>query len=108
HGYPRYSPDGGHDAAVSFLAPPFAPESGSVRTALVETEQALRVPNGGHKPGGDWTKDNDVAWTPETAMMALAFAGVGDDAQARQLLRYLDSHRTGLGALPEKVDSVPK
>lgn len=108
HGYPRYSPDGGHDAAVAFLSPPFAPASNRVRAALMETEAALRVPNGGHKPGGDWNKDVDVAWTPETSMMALAFAGFGDEDQARGLLGYLDANRTALGALPEKVDSTPK
>jgi glucoamylase len=108
HGYPRYAPEGGRDAAVSFLAPPFAPASQDVRTALIATEAALRVPNGGHKPGEDWVKDIDVAWTPETSMMALAFAGFGDEDRARSLLRYLDTHRTDLGALPEKVDSAPK
>lgn len=108
HGYPRYSPDGGPDAAVAFLSPPFAAPSERVHLALTQTEAALRVPNGGHKPGGDWTKDVDVAWTPETSMMALAFAAFGDEDRARDLLRYLDANRTALGALPEKVDSVPK
>lgn len=107
-GYPRYAVDGGRDAAVSFVAPPFAPPSDDVRQAVAETEQALRVPNGGHKPGEDWRKDAEVAWTPETAMMALAFAGLGEDDDAERLLTFLDQHRTALGALPEKVDSTAK
>ncbi|NDL58423.1 hypothetical protein F7O44_15245 [Phytoactinopolyspora sp. XMNu-373] len=105
HGYPRTAPDGGLDAAVSFLAPPFAPASESVRRAVLATESALRVPNGGHKPGEIWAKDVNVGWTPETAMLALALAGHGDHADARRLLDFLDLHRTGLGALPEKVDA---
>lgn len=107
-GFPRYAPDGGHDAAVSFLAPPFAAPSDEVADAVTETERVLRVPNGGHRPGENWLKDVDVAWTPETAMLALAFAGLGDDDEAERLLTFLDEHRTDLGALPEKVDSEPK
>lgn len=107
-GYPRYVSDGGHDAAVSFLAPPFAQPSEQIAAAVGDTEAALRVPNGGHRPGEDWRKDVDVAWTPETAMLALAFAGLGHDDDAERLLTYLDEHRTALGALPEKVDSTPK
>jgi glucoamylase len=105
HGYPRTVPDGGLDAAVSFLAPPFAPSSETVREAVIATEAALRVPNGGHKPGEVWAKDVNVGWTPETAMLALALAGHGDHAEAGRLLEFLDRHRTGLGALPEKVDA---
>lgn len=104
-GYPRTLPDGGADAAVTFLAPPFAPVAGPVRAAVLETEQALRVPNGGHRPGEAWTKDVGVAWTPETALLALALAGSGERDEAKRLLHFLDSHRTQLGSLPEKVDA---
>ncbi len=105
HGYPRTVPRGGLDAAVSFLAPPFAPPSPSVRAAVLETERALLVPNGGHRPGEKWRNDANVAWTPETAMLALALAGQGDVAEAQRLLDFLDAHRTPLGSLPEKVDA---
>jgi GH15 family glucan-1,4-alpha-glucosidase len=106
NGYPRTIPDGGLDAAVAFLAPPFAPVEPDLRQAVITAEQALRVPNGGHRPGESWTKDVEVAWTPETAMLALALAGNGAGESARQLLTFLDDHRTALGALPEKVDST--
>ncbi|WP_116947440.1 hypothetical protein [Jiangella endophytica] len=46
-----------------------------------------------------------VAWTPETALLALALAGNGDHEDADRLLTFLDSYRTPLGSLPEKVDS---
>ncbi len=105
HGYPRTLPDGGADAAVTFLAPPFAPSTPDVSEAVRATELALRVPNGGHRPGEAWRKDVDVAWTPETALLALALAGNGDREDADRLLTFLDSYRTPLGSLPEKVDS---
>lgn len=106
HGYPRTAADGGLDAAVAFLAPPFAPVEPGVRQSVVTAEEALRVPNGGHRPGESWTKDVEVAWTPETAMLALALAGNGAGESARQVLTFLDEHRTALGALPEKVDAT--
>ncbi|MBB5787967.1 hypothetical protein [Jiangella mangrovi] len=105
HGYPRTLPDGGADAAVTFLAPPFAPATPQVTDAVRATEIALRVPNGGHRPGEAWRKDVDVAWTPETALLALAMAGNGDSADADRLLTFLDTYRTPLGSLPEKVDA---
>jgi glucoamylase len=46
-----------------------------------------------------------VAWTPETALLALALAGSGERTDAERLLTFLDSHRTQLGSLPEKVDA---
>ncbi len=108
HGYPRTVPDGGADAAVSFLAPPFAPATPQVSDAVRETESALLVPNGGHRPGEAWRKDVDVAWTPETGLLALALAGTGDREDAERLLTFLDTYRTPLGSLPEKVDSEAK
>lgn len=105
HGYPRTLPDGGADAAVSFLAPPFAPPASAVRDAVVSAEEALRVPNGGHRPGEAWTKDVGVAWTPETGLLALALAGQGERDHAERLLTFLDTYRTPHGSLPEKVDS---
>ncbi len=105
NGYPRTLPDGGADTAVTFLAPPFAATSEKVRDAVRDSEQVLQVSNGGHVPGEAWTKDVEVAWTPETALFALAYAGNGDHDDAERLLTFLDTHRTSLGSLPEKVDS---
>ncbi|HLR93737.1 MAG TPA: hypothetical protein VK053_04365 [Jiangellaceae bacterium] len=105
HGYPRTVPDGGADSAIAFLAPPFGPADDDVRVALVEAERALQVRAGGVRPGEDWTKDVGVAWTPSTSSMALAAATTGELALAHQLLGFLDAHRTGLGSLPEKIDS---
>ncbi|TDD96375.1 hypothetical protein [Jiangella asiatica] len=108
HGYPRTVPDGGADAAVSFLAPPFAPATPQVSQAVRDAESALLVPNGGHRPGEAWRKDVDVAWTPETGLLALALAGNGDRDDAERLLTFLDTYRTPLGSLPEKVDAEGK
>jgi GH15 family glucan-1,4-alpha-glucosidase len=62
------------------------------------------VPNGGLRPGVTWQTDVDVAWTPTTALFALASAANADTADAEALLTWLDEHRTPLGALPEKVN----
>jgi len=102
-GYPRTVPTGGSDAAVTFLAPPFAARDPVVVRALVTAVDRLRVGNGGVRPGEGWYRDG-VAWTPATAMFALAFAGTKDDDRARHWLDWLATHRTGLGALPERVD----
>lgn len=105
HGYPRTLSEGGADAAVTFVAPPFAHADPSVREAVVRAESALRVANGGHRPGEVWDKDVGVAWTPETALFALALAGLGRHEEAEELLRFLELHRTSQGSLPEKVDA---
>jgi GH15 family glucan-1,4-alpha-glucosidase len=106
HGYPLPFEDAGHDASLTFLSPPFAAAEDRIHGAFRRTDQALRVPNGGLKPGEDWETDQDVAWTPTTALFALAAAGYGDIPLAEQHLGWLDAHRTALGALPEKVNEV--
>lgn len=102
-GYPRTVPDGGDDTAITFLAPPFAPQDPSVRAAVERAARSLRTANGGIKPGFAWKRDG-ISWTAETALFALAEAGSGDHEKARTLLRWLSEHRTPLGVLPEKVD----
>jgi glucoamylase len=104
-GYPRttYSRSGA-DAAVNFLAPPFAPPEPRVEAAIAETAERLRVPNGGVLPGESWPHDPTVAWTPETAFFALSAAASGDAKTADYWLGWLAAHRTTLGAFPEKVD----
>ncbi len=105
HGYPRTTrPGSGADAAVTFLAPPFAPPETPVRKAVGETAKKLRAPNGGLLPGEKWRQKPTVAWTPETAFFALSAAATGEEASADRYLDWLEDHRTELGSFPEKVD----
>ena len=107
HGYPRTTrPGSGADAAVNFLAPPFAPPELSVEKATAETAEKLRAPNGGLLPGEKWRQKPTVAWTPETALFALSAAAGGNETEADRYLDWLEEHRTELGSLPEKVDGA--
>lgn len=104
-GYPRTTRFGsGADAAVNFLAPPFAPEDLEVRAAIDDTAERLTVENGGVVPGERWPQDPSVSWTPETAFFALSAAASGDKEEADRWLDWLLAHRTELGSFPEKVD----
>jgi glucoamylase len=106
-GYPRTThPRSGADAAVTFLAPPFAPPDARVEAAVTDAAQRLRAPNGGVLPGEKWPHDPTVAWTPETALFALSAAAAGDEQSASRWLGWLAAHRTSLGAFPEKVDGA--
>lgn len=102
HGYPRTMPDGGADAAVTFLAPPFTAPSESMSLAVAENAKLLALPNGGVRPGLAWNHDRS-AWTPEMSLFALAAAGVGDRRQAGVRLDWLLDHRTSAGTIAEKV-----
>ena len=106
-GYPRTLPDGGADAAVGLLAG-LAPDLPGVAEAAARAARELRLPNGGMRPGTAWPHDDGVAWTPETAMLALG-AARAEPALAREQLSWLDAHRTTAGSLPEKVgpDGAP-
>ena len=107
HGYPRTTrPGSGADAAVTFLAPPFAPPESPVERAVEETAEKLRAPNGGLLPGEKWRQKPTVAWTPETAFFALSAAAGGDKTSADRYLDWLGDHRTELGSFPEKVDGA--
>ncbi|WP_017619289.1 glycoside hydrolase family 15 protein [Nocardiopsis gilva] len=101
HGYPRRR-GGGRDAAVAFLLPPFAPAAPRPRASWHRTLAALRLSNGGVRPGEEWT-DTATAWTPQLSLFAMTAACLGEPALAGRLLDWLDAHRTRLGALPEKV-----
>lgn len=106
HGYQRYADHGGPDTAVCFLLPPYtsAALTGALPAARSAVD-ALRQPGGGVTPGDSW-KDDGISWTPETAVFAGVFAASDDAAdhdRARGLLRWLDTHRTAGGSLPEKV-----
>ncbi|MGW6277899.1 glucoamylase [Kribbella sp. NPDC055071] len=99
--------EGGADAIITILGPPFAParapESAAVSTAIDRALAVLTQPNGGVTPGEDWRADG-VSWTPQTALFALSAAARGDRPTAERLLTWLDDHRTGSGSLPEKVN----
>ncbi|MBX6768159.1 MAG: glycoside hydrolase family 15 [Actinomadura rubrobrunea] len=106
YGYPRSPMRGGRmDTSVTFVAPPFAPPDPGAAGGVLNAAARLRLPNGGVLPGEKWAGDRTVAWTPETAMFALAAAAAGRTDEARARLDWLARHRTSLGALPEKVDA---
>jgi len=101
-GYRRY-PDrrAGPDSAIAFLSAPLAGPSddGRLSVALARTERALLMPSGGLRPG-NIPRVGGVAWTPATALFALAEAtGPGFD----RWYDWLVAHRTALGEFPEKV-----
>ncbi len=105
-GYRRYPVAGaGPDSAVTFLAPPLAGPRGDrtgVMAAVRRAEAELLMPSGGLRPG-DIPRVGGVAWTPATALFALAAAGRDDEAAFARWFGWLAAHRTALGALPEKV-----
>lgn len=92
---------GGPDAAVTWLAPPFAPADPAVLEAVERAGEQLGPGGGGAVPGLPW-RDREL-WTPATASFALAAMASGDRASAERRLRWLLDHRTALGAFPERV-----
>lgn len=105
YGYPRSPVEAGDlDAAATFLSPPFAAADPSVDSAVQTAARRLRLPNGGVLPGEHWQGGRSEAWTPETAMFALAAAASGRTGEATGWLDWLQNHRSPLGVLPEKVD----
>jgi len=105
YGYPRSPIKGGAlDASATFLAPPYATYDPWVDAAVQKAGSRLKLPNGGVLPSEIWAGNHTEAWTPETAMFALAAAASGRTAEADSWITWLADHRTSLGALPEKVD----
>lgn len=96
---------GGEDAAVVWLARPFAPSSPRIDARVRQVQRVLTAHNGGLRTGAGFS-DTATAWTPATAGFALAAASRGDVATASALLAWLSGHTTVLGALPEKVDGL--
>jgi glucoamylase len=92
---------GGPDAAVAWLAPPFAPADPAVLAAVARAAERLGPGGGGAVPGLPW-RDREF-WTPATASFALAAMAAGDHAAAERRLGWLLDHRTALGAFPERV-----
>lgn len=102
-GYPRYLGDDEPDASVAFLLPPFTERADpGVVAAWRDAARRMARPAGGLAPGAGWRNDG-VSWTPQTAIFALAAAGIGDRRTAERRLTWLAAHRTSYGALPEKV-----
>ena len=101
-GYPRRLGGSEVDAAIAFLMPPFAETDPGVHAVWLDAAVRMRRPAGGLAPGEGWRQDG-ISWTPETAAFALAAAASGDVPRATAWLDWLDTHRTPLGALPEKV-----
>ncbi len=109
YGYPRLSRSHAMDAAVAMTSPAFLGQwPPGARDAADRAEAAMTTGAGGVKPGERW-KDDGISWTPETALFAYAWASDGQDQRAEAWLAWLDAHRTGAGALPEKVlaDDTP-
>ena len=91
------------DAAVAFLAPPYAPTAlPGLADAVARSERRMLRPAGGVAPGAGW-RDDGISWTPETALLGLAYAGCGRRDEAHRVLGWLDDHRTAVGSFPEKV-----
>lgn len=106
-GFQRYTSGGGPDAGVLMLLPPYLPEqvvaaNPHLRSAVMNAYAAMQRPAGGVAPGAGWKRDG-ISWTPQTAMFAQAYAHLGEEREAREVLRWLAHHRTAAGALPEKV-----
>ncbi len=103
--YERFGADGGLDAAVAMLLPPFvrAPVPAGVTNAWHAYQRQAAQPAGGLAPGVDWVKNGGASWTPETALVALTAAASGRTGAAEDRLDWLDAHRTAYGSLPEKV-----
>jgi len=106
--YQRHPHGGGPDAAVAWLAPPFAPPDPVVRAAVAAAWRRLGA-GGGAVPGRPWLGSDP--WTPATASFALAAMAGGDRPAAEARLAWLLDHRTALGAFPERVahdDGAPR
>lgn len=102
-GFPRHADGDDPDVGVVFTMPPFRTVAATDSpAALRRIEPRLRRAAGGLAPGVSWPQDG-ISWTPETALVALAFAANGGPGDAARLLSWLQRHRTAAGSLPEKV-----
>ena len=96
------------DAAIALVLPPFTRPLAGARTVRQTAAARMHRPTGGLAPGAGW-RDDGVSWTPETALMAWSALSLEMEEEGTRLLSWLESHRTGAGALPEKVlaDGAP-
>src|SRR5207247_3896061 len=90
-GYRHSTAGGGPDAAVTWLAPPFAPPDPEVGAAVAAAWRRLGA-GGGAVPGRPWLGGDP--WTPATASFTLAAMAAGDRAAADARLAWLLDHRT--------------
>lgn len=109
-GFRRYPyAEAGPDSALTFLAAPLATPRNVgpaiLTRAVTRAEGDLLMPSGGLRPG-DIPRVGGVAWTPATALFALAAAGRGDEADFARWFGWLSAHRTAVGAFPEKVTNA--
>jgi len=104
HGYPREIGGAEPDAAVTFLSPFYqsALQPPGYVDALRTYEKRARRPAGGVAPGAGW-KNDGISWTPQVALLAGAYASIGQAAEAARLCVWLGNHRTRAGSFPEKV-----
>ena len=96
------------DAAIALVLPPFTEALAGAHEARRTAVARMRRPSGGLAPGSGW-RDDGVSWTPETALLAWSALSLGMEDEGVRLLSWLEEHRTGAGALPEKVlsDGAP-
>ena len=96
------------DAAIALVLPPFTEALAGAHEARRTAVARMRRPSGGLAPGSGW-RDDGVSWTPETALLAWSALSLGMEDEGIRLLSWLEEHRTGAGALPEKVlsDGAP-
>ena len=96
------------DAAIALVLPPFTQPLAGAREVRRTAATRMSRPAGGLAPGSSW-RDDGVSWTPETALMAWSALALGMEEEGTRLLAWLEAHRTGAGALPEKVlaDGAP-
>jgi hypothetical protein len=100
--FQRFGNEGGMDAAVAVLLPPFGPGGSAPSSRWEVYQREARRVSGGLAPGSAWKQDG-TSWTPETALVAYTAAGSGRDQRAAEWLDWLDGSRTSWGSLPEKV-----
>ncbi|OLO46050.1 glycoside hydrolase family 15 [Actinomyces oris] len=96
------------DAAIALVLPPFTRPLAGAREVRLTAAARMRRSAGGLAPGSSW-RDDGVSWTPQTALMAWSALALGMEEEGTRLLAWLEAHRTGAGALPEKVlaDGAP-
>ncbi|MBT0993134.1 glycoside hydrolase family 15 [Cellulomonas sp. DKR-3] len=101
-GFARYAEGGSRDAATAFVLAPFwgTPAPGA-HDAWLASAVEMRRPLG-LAPAGEW-RDDGITWTPQTSLYAWVAAENGDDEAARAWLDTIATHRTSVGAIPEKV-----
>ena len=104
----RHVRGGDVDAAITLVLPPFTQPLAGAREVRRTAAARMRRPAGGLAPGSGW-RDDGVSWTPETALMAWSALTRGREDEGPRLLSWIETHRTGAGALPEKVlaDGAP-